>query len=271
MLYRIGEVAEFFGITKEGVRHYERMGIIASERDAQTGYRYYQRSEITRLKQVRFYEELGFSLKEAKALVIEKDYDQMCAAVDVKMEELQRRAEEIAAAIQELQWQKDVMKRFDQGVIEVCTMPEGYFLQRVQGEASGKDEEERLRIALARNREKAWTQAMPPVRLMGLHYKQDLTPVYDVLGSFIEAQQAQRLGLPLEGTVVLKECRCVRSTVHARLGEKPDISHILLWMRERGLRLCGDIYGSLMSTYRAEDGSRWGIHDFYLPIEEICG
>ena len=53
MKYRIGEMAEFFGLTKEAIRYYERKGIVTSIRDERTGYRYYERDEITTLKQIR--------------------------------------------------------------------------------------------------------------------------------------------------------------------------------------------------------------------------
>ena len=53
MKYRIGEVADFFGLTKEAIRYYERKGIVCSTRDEQTGYRCYERDEITTLKQIR--------------------------------------------------------------------------------------------------------------------------------------------------------------------------------------------------------------------------
>jgi len=268
MRYRIGEVAEFFGITKEGVRHYERLGIIESEKDAATGYRYYRRDEITRLKQVRFYEGLGFSLREAQAMVVEKDYDQMCATFDVKLEELQKRESEIAAAIRQIRRKKAAVERFEQGTIEVCMTPDIYFRQRTRDEASGKTEQERQEIARARICEKAWTQAMPPVGLMGMHYDQNLTPIYDVLGSCVCADDALRLDLPLEGATLLKSRLCVRNTLHAPLGEKPDITHLLRWMDEHDMRLCGDIYAMLWNVYRGEDGRRWGMHEFYLPVEK---
>ncbi|MBP3656787.1 MAG: MerR family transcriptional regulator [Clostridia bacterium] len=268
MRYRIGEVAEFFGITKEGVRHYERLGIVQSERDAATGYRYFRRDEITRLKQVRFYEGLGFSLREAQAMVSEMDYDQMCATFDVKLEELQKHARSIAAAMQQLRRQKAAVKRLEEGTIELCMSPAFYFRQRSRDEASGKTEQERREIALARSREKLWSQAMPPVGLMGMHYDRNLTPIYDVLGSYAGVEDAHQLGLPLEGTTLLGSRLCVRSTVQAPLGEKPDVAHLLQWMEKRRLRLCGDVYAILWNVYRGEDGRRWGMHEVYLPAED---
>lgn len=61
-------MAEFFGLTKEAIRYYERKGIVTSIRDERTGYRYYERDEITTLKQIRTYESLGFSLDDAQAM-----------------------------------------------------------------------------------------------------------------------------------------------------------------------------------------------------------
>ena len=52
MRYRTGEMAEFFGMTKEGIRYLERQGLITSRRDEQNRYRYFSRSEITRLKEL---------------------------------------------------------------------------------------------------------------------------------------------------------------------------------------------------------------------------
>lgn len=46
-------MAEFFRLTKEAIRYYERKGIVTSIRDERTGYRYYERDEITTLKQIR--------------------------------------------------------------------------------------------------------------------------------------------------------------------------------------------------------------------------
>ena len=50
MKYRTGEMAEFFGMTKEGIRFLERKGMIVSKRDERNGYRYFSRSEVSLLK-----------------------------------------------------------------------------------------------------------------------------------------------------------------------------------------------------------------------------
>ena len=60
MKYRTGEMAEFFGMTKEGIRFLERKGMIVSKRDERNGYRYFSRSEVSLLKHLRSYCAMGF-------------------------------------------------------------------------------------------------------------------------------------------------------------------------------------------------------------------
>lgn len=71
--YRIGELADLFGITKEGIRYLERQGLITSVRDEENGYRYYGRASTATLKTVRTYQRLGLSLNEIYECMTKKD------------------------------------------------------------------------------------------------------------------------------------------------------------------------------------------------------
>ena len=266
MRYRIGEVADFFGLTKEGIRYYERKGIIAPTRDEGTGYRYYARDEITRLKQIRFYQSMGFSLEESQRMIVETPYDQVERRIAGKLEELSQKEAEIVRMKRDLEAQMEALHRFESGEVSVSRRPGMLFLQRIPDEAStGSREHEE--IALARREEKAWIDAMPPAMLFGMHYDRNLNPVYGVLGTAITQSEALRLGLPVGRAVVLPERLCVCGSAQAPLGEKPDIRFMVRWMREQGYRLCGDVYGALRFTYRGADGRRWGVHDLSLPVE----
>ena len=61
MNFRIGEVAEILGVTNEAVRHYERMGIVKSQRDPENKYRFFDQYDVERLIEMRFSCALGFS------------------------------------------------------------------------------------------------------------------------------------------------------------------------------------------------------------------
>ncbi len=94
MKYRIGVVAKLLGISPEGLRLYERDGILESRREENgSGYRYYERLDITALLRARAYQKYGFSLKETESLINTDDIDQI---VDGYTRRSQQLAEEIA-------------------------------------------------------------------------------------------------------------------------------------------------------------------------------
>jgi len=66
----IGEIAEYFGISRKAIRLYEKKGIIKPvEVDAQTGYRYYSTEQIKQLNALLELKALGFSLEEIKDVI----------------------------------------------------------------------------------------------------------------------------------------------------------------------------------------------------------
>ncbi|MBO1359011.1 MerR family transcriptional regulator [Acetobacter sacchari] len=67
----ISEVARIAGLSKDGVRHYEEMGLIASteRRAGSRVYREYDPAVLTTIEKVRQAQRLGFSLKEIGPLL----------------------------------------------------------------------------------------------------------------------------------------------------------------------------------------------------------
>jgi DNA-binding transcriptional MerR regulator len=62
----IGELARISGMSKDGIRHYEEVGLIRSteRRAGSRVYREYDGSAVKRIEQVRQAQQLGLSLKE---------------------------------------------------------------------------------------------------------------------------------------------------------------------------------------------------------------
>lgn len=65
---RIGDVAEMFGITAKTLRHYEKLGLIAPERE-ENGYRIYSAEIILRITHIRSLQTLGLTLRQIKAIL----------------------------------------------------------------------------------------------------------------------------------------------------------------------------------------------------------
>ena len=268
MRYRIGEMADFFGMTKEGVRFLERQGVVRSQRDEKNGYRYYPRGEITRLKQIRSYRALGFSLEEAQRMVCDTPRAQVLERLDEKLAELEEKEVQLRLMKRLLRRQREVARRMiEDAGCELMTRPEMIFLPRVADEDSGKEGRESL--AQARAVEKAWTQAMPPVMLCSLRNAEDGGKTASMYGSIAVAEEAEAMGLPVPPWATrLPACTCVAGTVEARLDAPLDISPLFAFAAERSLVPHGEIYAILCMSFLGENGEHWGFHKAYLPVRE---
>ena len=69
MNYQIGEVAKRVGMTVEGLRFYERRGLIKPAARSPARYRLYGEREIQALLFVKRAQEMGFALREIEELL----------------------------------------------------------------------------------------------------------------------------------------------------------------------------------------------------------
>lgn len=68
-LMLIGEIAEFFGVSRKAIRLYEKKGILKPAKvDACSGYRYYSADQVRQLNALLELKTLGFSLDEIKTV-----------------------------------------------------------------------------------------------------------------------------------------------------------------------------------------------------------
>lgn len=69
-LMLIGELADFFGVSRKAIRLYEKKGIIKPvEIDAANGYHYYSAEQVQQLNAVLELKAMGFSLNEIKTII----------------------------------------------------------------------------------------------------------------------------------------------------------------------------------------------------------
>ena len=69
-LMLIGEIADFFSVSRKAIRLYEKKGIIKPVKvDAENGYRYYSAEQVQQLNALLELKALGFSLDEIKMII----------------------------------------------------------------------------------------------------------------------------------------------------------------------------------------------------------
>ncbi len=69
-LMLIGEIADFFGVSRKAIRLYEKKGILKPVKvDPRNGYRYYSAAQVQQLNALLELKSLGFSLEEIKSVL----------------------------------------------------------------------------------------------------------------------------------------------------------------------------------------------------------
>jgi DNA-binding transcriptional MerR regulator len=77
----IGKAAKLAGVSVDTIRFYQRLGVIKGATRTAGGYRLFNAVQISELKFVRHAQELGFSLKEIKELLVLRQKGHTCSAV----------------------------------------------------------------------------------------------------------------------------------------------------------------------------------------------
>ena len=73
MSLRIGEVAKQCGVSRDTIRHYEKLGLVVSVRRTAAGYRVFRKEDIERIHLVRNAVRFGFSLIELTKFLRARD------------------------------------------------------------------------------------------------------------------------------------------------------------------------------------------------------
>ena len=95
--FSIGDAAEQVHMTRETLRHYDRIGLVKpSKVDASTKYRYYNTEDIVRLNTVYALQQMDLPLREIKRVLEYDDLEKIIAF----LEQAEQKADEKIAALQ---------------------------------------------------------------------------------------------------------------------------------------------------------------------------
>ena len=135
MKYHIGLISKLLGLSAEGIRLYERGGIVRSRREGGGGYRFYERPDIVSLMLAMSYRGCGFTLGEAESLVNTDDPSFVAESLRRREEGLEaeiRRKQMILARLRENRERiENAPSKF--GVVEFCERPAFYRLEFMRG------------------------------------------------------------------------------------------------------------------------------------------
>ena len=113
MAYLIGDVAAVTGLSVEGIRKYERAGIIAPERSDGGQYRLYGYLDVTCMIRCRAYRALGFSLREIAEMTNNEDIPAILERLQARENELSRENRLLSMQQQFLREKRELLSRLD--------------------------------------------------------------------------------------------------------------------------------------------------------------
>jgi len=105
--FTVGQVARRAGVGVETVRFYERQGLLAEPERKASGYRHYGDDAVAVLRFIRRAKQLGFKLKEIKALLALR-LDGRATRTDVRAQATAKIAD-IGAKIRDLRRMRDAL------------------------------------------------------------------------------------------------------------------------------------------------------------------
>lgn len=74
-MHTVHQVSEMTGVSVRTLHHYDQLGLLKPAQVTQVGYRLYDEAALRRLQSILIYRELGFPLKEIKAILDDPGYD----------------------------------------------------------------------------------------------------------------------------------------------------------------------------------------------------
>lgn len=87
--YSVKQLSALAGVSIRTLHHYDKIGLLKPAERAESGYRYYGKTELLRLQQILFFKELDYSLAEIKQIITANDFD-LIASLEKQKEALQK-------------------------------------------------------------------------------------------------------------------------------------------------------------------------------------
>lgn len=81
---KINEAAKLTGVTVRTLQYYDEIGLLRPSKIVETGYRLYEKDDLSVLQQILFFKELDFPLSEIKEIITNPAFDRMEALAKQK-------------------------------------------------------------------------------------------------------------------------------------------------------------------------------------------
>lgn len=245
MIYSSSDVAREAGMTTEGLRFYEKSGIIKVKKNEKNGYRVYEIMQVPLLRMAKILNTYGIPLSEISGFFqyddsgLPKLVDTMEQRQEALKEELWRKGR----LLERLEYQLDLMRRAaeDPDQVWFCTRPAMAYLEYYGASMLRRRKE--LRDTL-----EEWIAQMPLVYPMPVLHRQDIgdETAYCPAGFFCYAEDMEKLGLHENEFVRFVPCQQYLCGISAQQNsgriDTTALEPLLFTAKKMNLQIAGDAY-----------------------------
>jgi DNA-binding transcriptional MerR regulator len=93
-MYTIKQLADLANVSRRTLRYYDQIDLLKPTAVADNNYRYYDQDKVLRLQQIRFYQELDFSLNDIRKILDKSDFNTL-QSLQSQKEALQQQAKRL--------------------------------------------------------------------------------------------------------------------------------------------------------------------------------
>jgi DNA-binding transcriptional MerR regulator len=242
-IYRIKEVARLFGMSPEALRYYEREHIVLPLRNAENGYRYYNKFSILRLNNCKRLRSMRFTMKEIKQILVHDTPEAFSKRIAGKRKEIKHIIQWYKALDACMAEYETVLNRipFDLNVCHIKDSPELYYILHYEDMQLLTENGSSSLYPL-------WLDKMPLVRIFSISPLESVLngpPLVRKGGLAVPAKHAALCGIDPQAPGVhhIQSVTCVYTllaventyeSVHNRF------AHVLEYIRTNNLSLAGD-------------------------------
>ena len=257
MSYHIGDVAKILGLSRQGVRFFERKGYLPAGRE-KNGYRVFERRDLTVAQQIQDYASVGFTLEEASRLVLDSDLPE----IDAALAGCERRIEGEILRLERMKERLERRRRLA-GAARRSQPPGpmengGLLYLPLEGECALPDGAEKHEA------ERRWMSVYPDVLLAKIALHRDGSACTSK-GILADAEDAARLSLPVpEGVIAFQPGLYWTEAIPRRLGSTKPFEAAFRRMRAEGFAPTGPMLSAVVMTY-AKNGVQWSATQLLMP------
>ena len=128
MLYKVGELAELFGISPQTIHHYEKLGLIEPKRDGGNRYRYFDEYDFQKLGTIKKLRNAGFPLKDSASVYHKQNEQDIYWQYKQRRREVMEEIEHQLKLVEQLDFYIDKLDELNNGEdsFKVCEMDSFY-------------------------------------------------------------------------------------------------------------------------------------------------